>query len=215
MAKPDNAGAGSTDYMHMFGLVVLGYMWAKMKPRPPIWESLAAGSGDADYFKNKLLTGRFFMEKIMPETASRKIRIEPVPTASWKWRRRFDPPPRRGEGGPDRADEGRLLQPAPYRLASARHSPRWGEEGQDFGAPRGLSERHHDWPSRFNHVFPRARRAKDDCCTKCRRPALPQDCRKRFATCTGPGHLDRRRHHLRLRRSGHGSRRRDPEGRRL
>ena len=30
MAKPDNAGAGSTDYMHLFGLVVLGYMWAKI-----------------------------------------------------------------------------------------------------------------------------------------------------------------------------------------
>ena len=27
MAKPDNAGAGSTDYMHLFGLVALGYMW--------------------------------------------------------------------------------------------------------------------------------------------------------------------------------------------
>jgi acyl-CoA dehydrogenase len=28
MAKPDNAGAGSPDYMHLFGLVTLGYMWA-------------------------------------------------------------------------------------------------------------------------------------------------------------------------------------------
>ncbi|WP_454288258.1 acyl-CoA dehydrogenase C-terminal domain-containing protein [Rhizobium arsenicireducens] len=74
MAKPDNAGAGSTDYMHMFGLVVLGYMWAKMAKAAN--ESLASGTGDADYFKNKLLTGRFFMEKIMPETALRKIRIE-------------------------------------------------------------------------------------------------------------------------------------------
>ncbi|MBV2185627.1 MAG: acyl-CoA dehydrogenase C-terminal domain-containing protein [Rhizobium sp.] len=74
MAKPDNAGAGSTDYMHMFGLVVLGYMWAKMAKAAS--ESLASGSGDADYYKNKLLTGRFFMEKIMPETALRKIRIE-------------------------------------------------------------------------------------------------------------------------------------------
>ena len=74
MAKPDNAGAGSTDYMHMFGLVVLGYMWAKMAKSAH--ENLAAGKGDADYFKNKLLTGRFFMEKIMPETALRKIRIE-------------------------------------------------------------------------------------------------------------------------------------------
>jgi acyl-CoA dehydrogenase len=30
MAKPDNAGAGATDYMHLFGLVTLGYMWARM-----------------------------------------------------------------------------------------------------------------------------------------------------------------------------------------
>lgn len=74
MAKPDNAGAGSTDYMHLFGLVTLGYMWAKMAKAAN--ENLAAGTGDAEYFKSKLLTGRFFMEKIMPETALRKIRIE-------------------------------------------------------------------------------------------------------------------------------------------
>ncbi|MDH8168772.1 acyl-CoA dehydrogenase C-terminal domain-containing protein, partial [Klebsiella pneumoniae] len=30
MAKPDNAGAASTDYMHLFGLVAIGYMWARM-----------------------------------------------------------------------------------------------------------------------------------------------------------------------------------------
>ena len=30
MAKPDNAGAGATDYMHMFGLVALGYMWCRI-----------------------------------------------------------------------------------------------------------------------------------------------------------------------------------------
>jgi len=74
MAKPDNAGAGSTDYMHLFGLVVLGYMWAKMAKAAN--DNLAAGSGDVDYYKNKLLTGRFYMEKVMPETALRKARIE-------------------------------------------------------------------------------------------------------------------------------------------
>lgn len=74
MAKPDNAGAGSTDYMHLFGLVVLGYMWAKMAKAAN--DNLAAGSGDADYYKNKLLTGRFYMEKVMPETGLRKARIE-------------------------------------------------------------------------------------------------------------------------------------------
>ena len=30
MTKPDNAGAGATDYMHMFGLVALGYMWCQI-----------------------------------------------------------------------------------------------------------------------------------------------------------------------------------------
>ncbi|MCF1469015.1 acyl-CoA dehydrogenase [Agrobacterium vitis] len=74
MAKPDNAGAGSTDYMHLFGLVVLGYMWAKMAKAAQ--EALENGASDADYYNNKLLTGRFFMEKIMPETALRKSRIE-------------------------------------------------------------------------------------------------------------------------------------------
>ncbi|PWE57705.1 acyl-CoA dehydrogenase [Metarhizobium album] len=74
MAKPDNAGAGSTDYMHLFGLVVLGYMWAKMAKAAE--EGLAAGKGRADFYGNKLLTGRFFMERLLPETALRKTRIE-------------------------------------------------------------------------------------------------------------------------------------------
>lgn len=75
MAKPDNAGAGSTDYMHLFGLVVLGYMWAKMAKAAE--DALANGdSARADYLKNKLVTGKFYMERIMPETALRKARIE-------------------------------------------------------------------------------------------------------------------------------------------
>ncbi|TAW87473.1 acyl-CoA dehydrogenase [Rhizobium ruizarguesonis] len=75
MAKPDNAGAGSTDYMHLFGLVILGYMWAKMAKAAE--DGLA--SSDAareDYLKNKLVTARFFMERLMPETALRKARVE-------------------------------------------------------------------------------------------------------------------------------------------
>lgn len=75
MAKPDNAGAGSTDYMHLFGLVVVGYMWAKMAKAAQA--GLAAGAGEREAFlRNKLITGRFFMERMMPETALRKARIE-------------------------------------------------------------------------------------------------------------------------------------------
>jgi len=75
MAKPDNAGAGSTDYMHLFGLVVLGYMWAKMAKAAN--DGLAAGETERETFlRNKLISARFFMERIMPETALRKARIE-------------------------------------------------------------------------------------------------------------------------------------------
>ncbi len=75
MSEPDNAGAGSTDYMHLFGLVALGYMWAQMAKVAV--EKLDAGAGDdKDYLENKLITARFYMERVMPETALRRQRVE-------------------------------------------------------------------------------------------------------------------------------------------
>ena len=72
MAKPDNAGAGATDYMHMFGLVALGYMWCR------IAEAVLAKSanGAAPGMKSKLVTARFFMERMLPETATHFARIQ-------------------------------------------------------------------------------------------------------------------------------------------
>ena len=71
MAKPDNAGAGATDYMHLFGLVVLGYMWARIAEA-----ALAkSGNGAESTMKAKLVTARFFMERMLPETATRLARI--------------------------------------------------------------------------------------------------------------------------------------------
>ena len=75
VAKPDNAGAGSTDYMHLSGLVTVGYMWARMAKAAN--QALATGkSGREDDLRNKLITARFFMERLMPETALRRTRIE-------------------------------------------------------------------------------------------------------------------------------------------
>jgi acyl-CoA dehydrogenase len=74
MAKPDNAGAGATDYMHLFGLVILGFMWGKSAKAA--LEKLDAGDSRTDFLNNKLITARFFMERLMPETALRKARIE-------------------------------------------------------------------------------------------------------------------------------------------
>jgi hypothetical protein len=71
MAKPDNAGAGSTDYLHLFGLVALGYMWARIAEA-----ALAKGNGAEQAMKAKLVTARFFMERMLPETAAHLARIQ-------------------------------------------------------------------------------------------------------------------------------------------
>jgi hypothetical protein len=74
LKKPDNAGAGSTDYMHLFGLVALAYMWAQMAKAAQ--EKLANGAnGSEDRMKAKLVTGKFFMERVLPETAAHLKRI--------------------------------------------------------------------------------------------------------------------------------------------
>src|SRR5436309_3974522 len=73
MGKPDNAGAGATDYMHLFGLVTFAYMWARMAK--VVQEKIAA-SGATPYLNTKLVTGRFFMERMLPETATHLARIQ-------------------------------------------------------------------------------------------------------------------------------------------
>jgi hypothetical protein len=74
MKRPDNAGAGSTDYMHLFGLVALGFMWAKMAKAAN--EKLQNGAdGRADFYEARLTLGRYFMERTMPETAAHLVRI--------------------------------------------------------------------------------------------------------------------------------------------
>ena len=75
MTNPDNAGAGSTDFMHMFGLVALGHMWAMMAKTAQ--EKLTAGvNGQTEFLNTKLVLARFFMDRIMPETALRLHRIQ-------------------------------------------------------------------------------------------------------------------------------------------
>jgi hypothetical protein len=72
MKAPDNAGAGSHDFLHLFGLVALGYMWAQIARA-----ALAARSNGADpRMDAKLVTGKFFMERMLPETALRLARIQ-------------------------------------------------------------------------------------------------------------------------------------------
>jgi hypothetical protein len=68
LKNPDQAGAASMDYLKMFGLVALAYMWARMAKISSA--KLANGGGDRDFHERKVALGRFFMAKTLPETSS-------------------------------------------------------------------------------------------------------------------------------------------------
>ena len=64
MQNPDNAGAASTDYLNIFGLTALAYCWAQMA----LAAQTAIDGGSTDpYYANKLMTGRSFVERILPD----------------------------------------------------------------------------------------------------------------------------------------------------
>ena len=61
--------------MHLFGLVALGYMWARMAEAANT-KLAAAANGAGDRMNAKLVTGRFFVERMLPETATHLARIQ-------------------------------------------------------------------------------------------------------------------------------------------
>jgi acyl-CoA dehydrogenase len=74
MTKPDNAGAGATDYMHLFGLVALGYMWCMIAEAAAA--KLPKANGSAARYNAKLTTAHFFMERMLPQSVSHLARIQ-------------------------------------------------------------------------------------------------------------------------------------------
>ncbi|MCZ0961693.1 acyl-CoA dehydrogenase C-terminal domain-containing protein [Paracoccus benzoatiresistens] len=74
MKNPNDALSGSYDFMHLFGHVALGLMWAQMAVAAQ--GSLDAGDGDAVFLKTKLATGRYYMKRQLPMTATHLARIQ-------------------------------------------------------------------------------------------------------------------------------------------
>lgn len=69
LKNPDEAGAASSDYLRQFALVALAFMWAKMAK--VALEKIDAGEGDQKFYEAKLKTGRFFMQRMLPEADAR------------------------------------------------------------------------------------------------------------------------------------------------
>ena len=74
MRNPDNAAAGATPYLHLTGLVAVGLMWLRMAVAATGLK--VGGDGDAAFLDAKLVTARFYAERLLPETGSLRRQIE-------------------------------------------------------------------------------------------------------------------------------------------
>ena len=74
MTNPNNALSGSYDFMHMFGHVCLGLVWAQMGKAAR--DALARDTSDPEFYQTKLTTGRYYMARQLPATALHLTRIQ-------------------------------------------------------------------------------------------------------------------------------------------
>jgi alkylation response protein AidB-like acyl-CoA dehydrogenase len=72
LANPDNAGAASMDYLYLFALNALAFAWASMAKA-----ALAKPANDnGGFYANKLLTGRFFLDRMLPDAAAHLAKLK-------------------------------------------------------------------------------------------------------------------------------------------
>ncbi len=71
--NPEEAGAASTDYLHLFGLTALAYMWALIAKA-----ALAKTAvGDVDpFYADKLATGRYFLDRLLPDSTGHLAKLK-------------------------------------------------------------------------------------------------------------------------------------------
>ena len=66
LGNPDEGGAAASEYLRLFGLVALGYLWARMAQI-----SIEKQGGDDNaFYAAKIITARFFMERVLPQTGA-------------------------------------------------------------------------------------------------------------------------------------------------
>jgi alkylation response protein AidB-like acyl-CoA dehydrogenase len=73
IAKPDDAGAASNDYLHLFGLTALAHMWLLIARTAQ--DKIAGGSTDP-FYAHKLAVGRYYLERVLPDTAAHLAKLK-------------------------------------------------------------------------------------------------------------------------------------------
>ena len=80
--NPNEALAGSYDFMHLFGYVCLGLMWCKIAQASH--EAINLSSDHDDFHQSKISTGQYFMERQLPFTRLHLARIRAGSSAVMK-----------------------------------------------------------------------------------------------------------------------------------
>lgn len=73
LTNKDEAAAASVDYLRMFSLVAIGYIWTKTAKIAH--EKLESGTDEKLFYETKIATARFFLNKILPEHHSLLAKI--------------------------------------------------------------------------------------------------------------------------------------------
>ena len=71
MANFNHAGAGSFDYLCLFGLTTLAHMWLLMAK-----SALEKKDSGDPFYETKLVTGRYFVERILPEAGAHLAKLK-------------------------------------------------------------------------------------------------------------------------------------------
>jgi alkylation response protein AidB-like acyl-CoA dehydrogenase len=85
---PEEAAAAASDYLRLFGLVTLGFMWVQMAVVVNV--KLAAANNDNDFYRAKHQTAVFFIERLLPQAqallsviSAGKASIMAIDDAAW------------------------------------------------------------------------------------------------------------------------------------
>ena len=73
LKNPLSAVSGATDFLHLLGLVSLGYIWSQKAKRAK--ELLNQTDNNNEFLEGKILTGEYFMQRQLPETELRLKKI--------------------------------------------------------------------------------------------------------------------------------------------
>jgi len=74
MTNFDNAGAASHDYLNLFGITALTYMWT-LQAKAALAAQKNGGAGDP-YFDTKLATGRYFLARVTPDAGAHLAKLK-------------------------------------------------------------------------------------------------------------------------------------------